>query len=131
MFNVKSVSQTVVDDLVSQYNSGGATLTSVAITLGCSVPTAGRLLKKNGATMRAKGRPPGSKTVNRKVVSLTDASGAAVLEPGRLVGVYSDDERQQEGDFEETSVAASGTPTTPTNESFLEFQQKVMNFSKV
>jgi len=66
MFSTKTVTVDKVTELVTNYKNGNITLTSIAMELGCSVPTAARLLKKEGVVMRGKGRPKGSKTVNRK-----------------------------------------------------------------
>ena len=66
MFSAKTLTQAQINGLVISYNDRKVTLADIALDLGCSVPTAGRLLKSNGAQMRAKGRPKGSKTVNRK-----------------------------------------------------------------
>lgn len=117
MFQIKTLNTTVISQYVTDYNDGKATLATVAAAIGCSVPTAGRLLKKNGANMRSKGRPKGSKTVNRKVsVASTQlkfsATVAQVLPVDPAVDTNTD------------KLAAS-----PAAEGFLAFQQRVLNYT--
>lgn len=110
-FNTKTLDATVVAEYVAQYNSGTATLATIASAIGCSVPTAGRLLKKNGAIMRSKGRPKGSKTVNRKPRGVAPAT--VTPDPVTTPVETPTDEK----------LAASAP------EGFLAFQQKVLNFN--
>lgn len=108
MFQTRVLTADVVAELVAGYNNGTATLSSIAAKVGCSVPTAGRLLKKNGATMRAKGRPKGSKTVNRKPVTVTATMAQT---PSVPVETLTDEK-----------LAAGGS-------SFADFQQRVLNYN--
>lgn len=116
MFQTNTLTTAAVEEYVTQYNSGKATLATVAAAVGCSVPTAGRLLKKNGANMRGKGRPKGSKTVNRKTsvasTQLKFTATAVPLPVGSTVETPADEK-----------LAASAP------EGFLAFQQKVLNFN--
>ena len=109
MFQTKTLTADVVAEYVASYNDGKATLATIAVAIGCSVPTAGRLLKRAGAQMRSKGRPKGSKTVNRKPRT---APAQAVPPAPQTVETPSVDK-----------LAAS-----PAGEGFLAFQQRVLDF---
>jgi len=106
MFSAKTLSETQIRDLVDAYNDRKTTLATIAKDLGCSVPTAGRLLKSNGAQMRQKGRPKGSKTVNRnpRVAGTTVTPAQPVVEQAQT-----------------EAIAAA-----PVQEDFISFQQRIM-----
>lgn len=113
MFDTSTLTETQVTEIVNSYKDGKATLTSLASQLGCSIPTVGRLLKKNGVQMRGKGRPKGSKTVNRKPkVAATNTNNAAVASAPSA-----------EGNVENLAASADTS-------NFAAFQQKVMQFTK-
>lgn len=116
MFQTNTLNTTQVTEFVAQYNEGKATLATVAAAIGCSVPTAGRLLKKNGANMRSKGRPKGSKTVNRKTsvasTQLKFSATVANLPMESTVETHTDEK-----------------PAASAPEGFLAFQQRVLNYN--
>jgi len=104
MFSAKTLTGSQINGFIISYNDNKATLGSIAKEIGCSVPTAGRILKANGAQMRAKGRPKGSKTVNRKKkVSIADTQLKLTATP---------------------EVVAENPPRA--TEDFVSFQQRIM-----
>lgn len=111
MFRTNTLTADIIAQYVANYNAG-ATLSSIAKQVGCSVPTIGRILKKNGADMRGKGRPKGSKTVNRKPKVAAVAVGTTVTEMPVIPGLP----------VESDKLAASSG-------SFADFQQRVLNYN--
>jgi len=120
MFQTRTLTTDVVAEYVALYNKGEATLATIASKIGCSVPTAGRFLKKNGAIMRGAGRPKGSKTVNRKPKKTAIADTqlqftATVVQTPTATAVETPTEK----------LAASPVEDNP----FLAFQQRVINYN--
>lgn len=113
MFSSKTLTKDQIQGYVDSYNDGKANLSTIATELGCSVPTAGRLLKLNGAKMRAKGRPKGSKTVNRKQLRPTVAT-VTPASPGV--------EQAQ------TVLPENSGEIAEQSENFIAFQQKILNY---
>jgi len=119
MFDSKTMNIDVAA-LVDSYNDRKTTLTDIAKQLGCSIPTASRLLKKNGAQMRAKGRPKGSKTVNRK----PKVTAATTLD------VKADTSAELPSGAEEKVENLAETAVIGKDTNFTTFQQKVMSFKQ-
>ena len=52
-------------DFKKRYEDGSASLSSIAVEIGCSIPTVSRRLRKLGVVIKSRGRPQGAFGVKR------------------------------------------------------------------
>lgn len=66
-------------DFKKRYEDGSASLSSIAVEIGCSIPTVSRRLRKLGVVIRGRGRPQGPAPYQQKNVTVVPAKPLAVV----------------------------------------------------